>query len=105
MSRARHTNRSGVNTFARSDVKIESIAYTLVTQGRSDGFKSRHGYWIRSSQPGQLLGRRSMSRAHQSHRSSVNTFARSDVKIESSAYTLVTQGRCPGFKSRHGYWM
>ncbi|KER24373.1 hypothetical protein T265_07933 [Opisthorchis viverrini] len=36
----------------------------------------------RSSQPGQLLGRRSMSRAHQSHRSSVNTFACSDVIIQ-----------------------
>ncbi|KAG5443253.1 hypothetical protein CSKR_111050, partial [Clonorchis sinensis] len=36
----------------------------------------------RSSQLGQLLGRRSMGRAHQSHRSSVNTFACSDVKIQ-----------------------
>ncbi|GAA54951.1 hypothetical protein CLF_106179 [Clonorchis sinensis] len=36
----------------------------------------------RSSKPGQLLGRRSMGRAHQSHRSSVNTFACSDVKIQ-----------------------
>ncbi|KER31939.1 hypothetical protein T265_01874 [Opisthorchis viverrini] len=36
----------------------------------------------RSSQPGQLLGRCSVSRAHQSHRSSVNTFACSDVKIQ-----------------------
>ncbi|KAG5446974.1 Semaphorin-3C, partial [Clonorchis sinensis] len=36
----------------------------------------------RSSQPGHLLGRRSMYRAHQSHRSSVNTFACSDVKIQ-----------------------
>ncbi|GAA51805.1 hypothetical protein CLF_106818 [Clonorchis sinensis] len=32
--------------------------------------------------PGQLLGRRSMGLAHQSHRSSVNTFACSDVKIQ-----------------------
>ncbi|GAA54090.1 hypothetical protein CLF_112149 [Clonorchis sinensis] len=36
----------------------------------------------RSSQPGQLLGRRSVGRAHRSHRSSVNTFACSDVKIQ-----------------------
>ncbi|KER24517.1 hypothetical protein T265_14404, partial [Opisthorchis viverrini] len=36
----------------------------------------------RSSQAGQLLDRRSMSRAPQSHRSSVNTFACSDVIIQ-----------------------
>ncbi|KER23422.1 hypothetical protein T265_08695 [Opisthorchis viverrini] len=35
----------------------------------------------RSSQPGQLLGRPSISRAHQSHRSSVNTFACLDALI------------------------
>ncbi|KER25725.1 hypothetical protein T265_06895 [Opisthorchis viverrini] len=32
------------------------------------------------TQPGQLLGRRSMIRTHQSHLSSVNTFASSDVR-------------------------
>ncbi|KER22708.1 hypothetical protein T265_09269 [Opisthorchis viverrini] len=36
----------------------------------------------RSSQPGQLLGRLSMSRAYQSHHSIVNTFACSDVIIQ-----------------------
>ncbi|KER20589.1 LOW QUALITY PROTEIN: hypothetical protein T265_15285, partial [Opisthorchis viverrini] len=36
----------------------------------------------RSSQPGQLLGRRSMCRAHQSHRSSVNAFACSEVTFQ-----------------------
>ncbi|GAA48988.1 hypothetical protein CLF_102345 [Clonorchis sinensis] len=40
---------------------------------------SRLARWL---QAGQLLGRRSMGRAHQSHRSSVNTFACSDVKIQ-----------------------
>ncbi|KER23140.1 hypothetical protein T265_14703, partial [Opisthorchis viverrini] len=123
-----------LNTFARSDVRIQRIQMRPMCVGGMEITRSSGMPGVRSTNPGKtigyallassnksesrvhffprpfdLLGHRSMSRAHQSHRSSVNTFRlfrhdnsdASNVCWCSSGYTLASHVRCPGFKSRH----
>ncbi|KER27933.1 hypothetical protein T265_05135 [Opisthorchis viverrini] len=70
------SNESGVTESKRGITSANSGVFCSTDNRRYPLCLLKHD---RSSQPGHLLGRGSMSRAHQSHRSSVNTFACSDV--------------------------